>query len=295
MTQDRIQMLEEQVDRLSTHVAEDFFHTIEILGSIVSTLEGYYEGSHSRFISAKAREIALAMGMDETDVFEIETAALLHDIGKVSFQGSLLQKFAGEMNNAEFKVYSQHPKFAKDILTKHKSFENIAEIIYQHHEKIDGSGFPKNLQGEDIHPGAKIIAVADNFHNMMYKQRKDKAVSSTSALQYTNMAAYMESTKSRFASAMNYLNQKAGVLFDKRITQIFMDRIQNERTQIGKKDVKRIHVNKIEAGMIFAEDYFSSFGLLIAARGEKATKDSKRALTRFAEAGEVPTKILVMA
>ncbi len=295
MNEDKIKELEEQVDMLSTHVAEDFFHTIKLLSAITGSLEKFYEGSHSRYVAAKARDIALTLGMNETDIFEIETAGLLHDIGKVSFSESLLIKFSSEMNNAEFTFYSSHPKLAKNILNNHKGFEGIAEIIYQHHEKADGSGFPRNLKYDAIHIGAKILAVVDTYHNLMFKRQKDKTTSPSPAIQFANMSSYMETTKSRFASTMNYLNQKSGVLFDSKITELFMAQIQNERSLMGKLTVLRIPVNKIEEGMIFAEDYFSSYGLLIAARGEKATTDSVRSLIRFAEAGEIPTKVLVMS
>jgi putative nucleotidyltransferase with HDIG domain len=278
-----------EIEMLHNLLADNFYQTIQVLSSIVTIQEKYYEGSHSRYVSQKSVQVAKALNVNEETLFEIEVAGLLHDIGKIGFPENILTKYQVEMKEIERKQYQLHPFLGKQILEKHKGFLTVAEIIYQHHERIDGTGFPRRLQRGEIHPGALIIAVVDAFHNSFYKKIKG-----TSTLQYANNAAYLEATKSRFASAMNFLHQKSDVFFDQRVVEVFLDIVDLERRNLGIRNVMRLPIHKIEPGMYFAEDYFTSFGLLIAARGEVITEDMLRVLMKFAEAEELPAKILVL-
>ncbi len=292
--QQQIKELESQLDDLATTAAEQFYGIIQILSTLVTTQERFYEGSHSRFVAYKSAEIAKLLGLDDEQIFEVETAALLHDIGKIALRESILSKFQSEMNQSELLQYQMHPTLGHKILSKISQFNNIAKIILQHHERIDGSGFPNHLQGKEIMPGAAIIAVVDTYHNIFYRRAKDKFSNPTSSVMYSNSSAYIESTQTRFANAINYITLKSGHLFDSKVVEVFSELIDEERTTIGCSTVMRLAINKVEPGWIIAEDYYSSYGMLLAARGEIITTDIKRSLLRLVETGEVPIKILVM-
>lgn len=293
-SQDVIKELEEQLDQVATIAAEQFYGVIQILASLVTTQERFYEGSHSRFVAYKSVEIAKELSLSNEQIFEIETAALLHDIGKIALKESILSKFQSEMTSGELTQYQMHPALGQKILSKIPQFNNIGKIISQHHERIDGSGFPNHLQGKEILPGAAIIAVVDTYHNIFYRRSKEKIQNSSSSVVYSNSSSYIESTKIRFSNAMNYITLKSGHLFDSKVVEIFTELIEDERKAIGGSTVMRLPINKLETGWIIAEDYFSSFGMLLAARGETITAEIKRSLLRLAETGEVPIKILVM-
>lgn len=290
----KIDDLQDLNESLADGMANNFFETVQMLASICALLEKYYEGSHSRFVSDKSEELAIELGMSETDAYEIKIAGLLHDIGKAGFRDTLMFKYYNEMNQTERKRYYMHPKLGMEILNKYSGFDSISEIVYQHHERIDGSGFPRHLQVNNIHPGAAIIAIVDYYHNSMFRNNRDKLDSEINSIKYSSSAAFMETSKDKFASAMNYMNQKKGVLFDRKAVDVFMEILRKDRMKMGKKSVMRIPVNNIEPGMIFAEDYYTSFGLLIAAKGETTKKEMVKMLTRFAENGDIPYKILVM-
>lgn len=290
----KMQELEELADELSTLNAEQFYNTIQILAVMVSTQDKYHEGSHSRFVSQKSAEIAREMKLDEEEIFEIETAALLHDIGKNGFDEKILGKYESQMKDYEANLYHKHPLIGQKILSRNPMFDNIGRIISQHHERYNGSGFPLKLQGNEICRGAQIIAVVDTYHNLFAKKQRDKLALSYENENVGNNEAYMEMTKTRFSNAMNFLHLKAGKLFDPQIVDIFTSLMEDERKRIGASTVMRLPINKVEIGWLIAEDYFSSIGLLIAARGEKMTPEIQRSLIRLAENREVPMKILVM-
>lgn len=284
-----IDELESQLEEIGDMAARNLYQTIKVLGDVVSLSERrYFEGSHSRFVSHKSAEVATELGMSETDVFEIKTAGLLHDIGKIGFDSRLLAKFTAEMNTTEIDIYKLHPKLGYQILRNHESFDNISKIVHQHHERLDGSGFPDKLKGKEIVPGAAILAVVDVFHNLVFKRPKKLLDKNYNSLQY------LKSRESRLTNAIEYLNVKATKTFDTKVVEIFCENIREEWGEMIQKTVWRTPLNQVEDDMMIAEDYFNRSGLLIAARGERMTPSMRKMMIRLAEAGEMPKKILIM-
>lgn len=284
--------LQKMVDDLSHQVAENFHSTLSILTTIVSLADRFHEGSHCKWVSDKSADLAKELGMKTEDIFEIRIAGLLHDIGKLGFPDSLLQKVVAEMVAGEYKEYAFHPEQGMQLLKPLAGFDSIGEIIYQHHERLNGSGFPRGLQYRQIHPGAAIIAIVDTYHNGFYKLTKEQTASGQK--NYSSSESYLKSTKNRFATTMNFLHRNIKVLFDGKAVDKFTEMIEFERKELGQRIVMRTPVANLAAGMIIMEDFYSSYGLLICSRGETVSEVKIKSLVRFAENGEIPMKILVM-
>jgi PAS domain S-box-containing protein/putative nucleotidyltransferase with HDIG domain len=133
--------------------------TIQAMALTVETRDAYTAG-HQRRVTNLARSIAQEMGMNENDVDGLRMAGVIHDLGKISVPGEILNK-PGKLTNLEFDLIKIHPQTGFDIL-KNIDFQwPIAQIVLQHHERLDGSGYPHGLRGEDILQEAKILAVSD--------------------------------------------------------------------------------------------------------------------------------------
>lgn len=290
----RIYELEKQNDSLSNDLARAFYETIELMVSVISFTERNYEGNHSRFVSEKSESLAKLLGLKDNLRFQIKVAGLFHALGKISFQDSSLHKFPHEMTKAEFNQYSLYPRIGVEILKNYKGFHPILQIIEQHTERIDGSGFPNNVKDDDIHPGAKIIAVVDTYHNLVYKKSREHNRTDKQTV-YTNTQAMLNASKDKHTGALKFLEQKRGSYFDPRVVDAFIVMIEHERSDLSGMQILRVPVNKIKPGMIFAQDYHTSYGLLIASRGEKVNEDMLRPLVRFAENDEMPHKVLMLA
>lgn len=290
----KINELEKMVDSISGELAESYFQVIKLLSRATEMTEKFYEGSHSRFVAEKTVQIASAMGMSDEDVMEARIAGQLHDIGKLNFPDTCLYKYPSEMSENEYSKYTQHPELGMQIIEPYKLLSNIGEIIFQHHERLDGSGFPKQLTRERIHPVAKIISVVDYFHNQIYKRQRAKGETITGSIQFTSTSSFIESTRERYSAAMNFLSRKSNVLFDPNIVDIFTNIIEGERRELGMKSVLRMPSNSLEPGFVFAEDYITSYGLLIAAKGEIITNESLKAIRRFIDSEELPQRLLIV-
>jgi putative nucleotidyltransferase with HDIG domain len=133
--------------------------TIEALAS-TSEVKDPYTAGHQRRVAALATAIAREMGHPESFVAGVEKAALVHDLGKIEVPAELLSR-PGRLSPFEFRLVQVHAEAGFRILSKIHLPWPLAEIVYQHHERLDGSGYPRGLKGEEILPEARIIAVAD--------------------------------------------------------------------------------------------------------------------------------------
>ena len=289
----RIYELEKKLDEVSTDLAGSFYQSIEMLSTIITFTERNYEGNHARFVSEKSDALAKLLGVNNQLRFQIKIAGLLHGLGKISFKDSNLYKFPHEMTKGEYQQYVLYPIIGVEILKNHSGFNLINEMIIQHQEKADGTGFPKGLKGDEINPGARIIAVVDMYHNLVYKKARESTAEKGAT--YTSTQAMINSSKDKHASAVKYLQQRRGSHYDPRVVDAFVIMIEHDRSDLSDKQILRVPVNKVLPGMIFAQDYHSSFGLLIASRGERVTEEMLRPLIRFAENDEIPHKLLMLA
>jgi putative nucleotidyltransferase with HDIG domain len=120
---------------------------------------------HSQRVKKYALLAAGSFSFSSEELQAIEYGALLHDIGKIGIDESILRK-PGALTAEESYIIRKHPKKGADILLEFPSLEQARKIILHHHERYDGKGYPEGLRGNDIPIGARLVAVADAFDTM---------------------------------------------------------------------------------------------------------------------------------
>jgi putative nucleotidyltransferase with HDIG domain len=125
----------------------------------VETRDPYTSG-HQKRVSNLARVIAQEMGLSKDITDSIRMAGIIHDIGKISVPAEILSK-PTKLSNMEFGLIKVHPQTGYDILKEVELPYPIAKTVLQHHERLDGSGYPQGLKGENIILEARVLAVAD--------------------------------------------------------------------------------------------------------------------------------------
>ncbi len=124
-----------------------------------------YTAGHERRVGIISADIAREMGWDEARCRELQMIGLIHDLGKIAIPAEILSK-PGRLTALEYDMVKSHVERGYEILKDVKFLQPIAEVIHQHHERIDGSGYPRGLKGDEILPEARIIAVADVLESM---------------------------------------------------------------------------------------------------------------------------------
>src|SRR4030095_4667485 len=124
---------------------------------------------HSRRVANLTVNVARAYGVDGIALQQVEQGALLHDIGKLKIPDSILWK-PTQLDDEEWLTMRRHPEFGYEMLRSLEFLDDAAQLVLSHHEKFDGTGYPRGLRGESIPLGARIFSVVDAVDAMIYKR-----------------------------------------------------------------------------------------------------------------------------
>jgi PAS domain S-box-containing protein/putative nucleotidyltransferase with HDIG domain len=154
---------------------------IQAIASIVEMRDPYTAG-HQRRVSDLARAIAVEIGFSPDEVDTIRVASLIHDLGKIAVPAEILSK-PGRLDEAELQLVREHPTTGYNILKSIDMLDKIAQIVYQHHERMDGSGYPRGLRGREILPETRILSVAEAVEAMLSHRPYRSALTLKKALE----------------------------------------------------------------------------------------------------------------
>ena len=182
----------------------DALSTVYALVSAVEAREPYIYG-HSRKVSTYAVALAQAIGLSPDEVSKVSSAALLHDIGKISIPDEVLRK-RGKLGEEDWELIKGHPRLGANIVSRISSLDPCTSSILHHHERWDGGGYPEGLGGEQIPLEARILAIADSFDAM------------TSPRPYRPALSLEEAIKE--------LRQGAGTQFDPKVVEVFIGLVE---------------------------------------------------------------------
>ena len=209
--------LEEMVKEKSTalrdalaEIRQSYEFTLEAMVALLDARESNTH-QHSLRVRLLAVIIAQELGLSQSELDDISHGALLHDIGKIAIPDAILLK-PGPLTDEERAVMRQHPEIGHRILSSSKYLERAAEIVLQHQEHFDGSGYPRGLKGTEITLGARIFAVVDAYDAMRSDRVYRKAMTR--------------------AKATDEIRRHAGGQFDPQIVEAFL-RCQNELEKAG--------------------------------------------------------------
>ena len=165
---------------------------IELLSSYETTLKGWVDAldmrdketeGHTQRVTELSLKLARQLGVKDADIIHFRRGALLHDIGKVAISDSILNK-PGPLTEEEWVIMRGHPLIAFQLLSKSKYLLPALDIPYCHHEKWDGSGYPRGLKGEAIPLAARIFAIVDVWDALISDRPYRKAWTKKKALEY---------------------------------------------------------------------------------------------------------------
>jgi len=193
--------------RLYRALKDQYEQMIAALAGAIEARDAYTYG-HSRQVTRYAVRLAQELGLSADEIERIHYAGLLHDIGKIGVPDDVLLK-PGPLSVQEAAQMRAHPEIGIRILEQIRGLRDILPIIAAHHERIDGTGYPHGLRGDDIPLGARILAVADAFEALTADRAYRPALSPEQALQI--------------------LQEGRGTHWDAQVVDVFVRLMQRER------------------------------------------------------------------
>lgn len=150
--------------KLYIDMRKNYFDTMNVLVRAIEASDPYTSG-HSLRVSAYSEAIAKELGLPQSKIDLIKSAALLHDIGKIGIDKNILNK-SGKLEKEEFETIKSHPEIGATIIADLSYLSNISDIIRHHHERNDGKGYPDGLSHNSIPLETSILTIADSFDAM---------------------------------------------------------------------------------------------------------------------------------
>ena len=157
-------LAQDKVQQQLAQLQDSLEDTMRAIAGIVEMRDPYTAGHQTR-VADLAAAIAKQMGLPDEQIHAIHLAGIVHDLGKIKIPAEILSK-PGKLTDLEFGLIKVHPQAGYDILKGINFPSPIAQMVLQHHERLDGSGYPQGLKGEDILLEARILAVADTVEAM---------------------------------------------------------------------------------------------------------------------------------
>ena len=186
--------------RLHIEMEREHISIIQALATAVEARDPYTE-KHSRRMAEYAVATARELGLSIYESERIRYATILHDIGKIGVSDRILSK-NGPLTREEWEEIKKHSVIGAEILTQINSFSETSKLVYHHHERYNGTGYPNGLKGEEIPIGSRIIAVVDAYDAMVSRRPYREAMSKEEAIAE--------------------LKRNAGKQFDKKVVEAFL-------------------------------------------------------------------------
>lgn len=205
-----IQKINQELKDKNEELERAYLESIQTLRYTVEAKDSYTRG-HSDRVADFSVLIGKYLGLSEEDLKILRIGGLFHDIGKIGVPDSILLKEA-KLTDEEYSEIKNHPSIGKQILSNAEIFKDMIPIVYHHHEKFNGTGYPEGLSGENIPLFARIAAVADTFDAMTTKRS------------YRN-ALPLEVVRTE-------IERCTGTQFDPQIAKVFLDILDHHYDEI---------------------------------------------------------------
>ena len=188
----------------STELARAYDSTLEGWGRALELRDRETEG-HCQRVTELTRQVALELGLDTSELVHVHRGALLHDIGKMGIPDNILLK-PDKLTDDEWQIMRYHPVYAYEMLSPISFLRQAVQIPYSHHEKWDGTGYPRRLREEQIPLAARIFAVVDVWDAL------------------TSDRPYRQAWPQE--KALSYIRERTGTEFDPQVVEAFL-RVQS--------------------------------------------------------------------
>ncbi|MGR3319850.1 MAG: HD domain-containing phosphohydrolase [Candidatus Anammoxibacter sp.] len=227
-----------------------FMQSVKVFANLVRLRKRSIALHHTN-TAVMSKMIAQNMKLSDDNIKDIEAAALLHDIGKIGMDDSMLNKAFDDMNGAEKMVFMKHPILGQVSLQSIETMQKVDIIIRHHHERWDGGGYPDGLKGEQIPVGARIISIASDYDALMN--------------------GTLVSSKLSSSNAKHFIVRNIEKRYDPDIVQLSIGAFINQEKEAKNRRELKIVSSALKDGMVISRDIYIAGGFLLVSRNMKLT------------------------
>jgi putative nucleotidyltransferase with HDIG domain len=199
--------MNEELEHMVDETRKSYLNTVRCLANAIEAKDEYTRG-HCERVTKYSVAIGEAMGLLQEEISDLRFAGVLHDIGKIGIPSQVLNK-ASRLTDEEFEIIKKHPEIGYHILKDIEFLDRCKKIVYQHHERLDGRGYPNRLQGDQIDRLSRILTIADAYD----------AMTSSRPYRYTPLTV---------EEAIDQMEKNKETQFDSDIVDVFVKLLREE-------------------------------------------------------------------
>ena len=246
----RVQERTSELRQANDLLRRNYLTSIKIFSNLMELRSGVLAG-HGKRCAHLARKVATAMGMPEDAVQDVFVAGLLHDVGFMALPDAILSKPVGKLTAADLASYQRHPTLGAQSFMALDDHQAVADLIRTHHERFDGTGYPGQLQGEQIPLGSRILGVVDTYDDLTHGHLTGVALTE--------------------AEARTLLQHGRGTQFDPEVIDVFLHITQAEKPKVAR--LEPVTPEHLQPGMALGKDLLSKEGVLLLSAGHVLSAD----------------------
>lgn len=244
--QDHFQKTLRQLEEEQMDLERDYIGSVRMMAELMdyARMGG---SSHAARVEDLARRVGEKVGLSSADMRDLSLACLMHDIGKFSLPERLITLRPGEMNETELTQYKRHPIIGSILVSSVPGLALIGNIIEDHHENYDGSGFPRGKRGSDIPLASRIIRVADGVDRFL--------------------EVIPPSQNTIWNQTKEHLHQEAGKAYDPHLARLMLKALLEREQEQEAFVVVDLKIDELKAGMKLAQDIYHEGEVYLLRRG----------------------------
>lgn len=260
-----IQKMLEELQTLYSRLDKSFLDMVRVLSNIIRLREKTLS-LHLKNTAKLAKAIAEKMHLAESEIKDIEIASLLHDIGKIGISDAVLNTPFANLTTPERILYMKHPIFGQVALQSIENMQEVSLIIRHHHERWDGEGYPDNINGKQIPIGARILAIATDYDELL--------AGSLMPSRYTHY------------EAKQFIMEGSGQRYEPEIVVLSLPiiSIHEHEIEANQRSELKLSSTELKPGMILLRDIYTTTGLLLLNEGSEITERHIKNIINFEKA-----------
>jgi response regulator RpfG family c-di-GMP phosphodiesterase len=240
--------LEGMVDDRTETIQKTYNEIISVFTQIIELREGLSSNGHAKRVSELTRKISKVLKLSKKEEVDIYMASLLHDIGKVGLEDSIIKEPYNQLSPKQKEEYRRHTVTGPAILGSLPLLTNASKIIRSHHERYDGTGYPDGLLGNDIPIGAQLIAIANDYDDLI--------------------CGTQSGSKMDWKSVIQLIQDRSGEHYAPNVVKAFMEVMKVENDENAIKEYVTASKN-LEPGMILSRDLLTESEILLLSKGQE--------------------------
>ncbi|MGD9158624.1 MAG: response regulator [Desulfobacteraceae bacterium] len=266
----KVEERSKEIKKKNRELEDSLYNTVRAFASLIDNSAPAMEG-HGRRVSLLSKQIAHYLNLSDTEIINVEIAALLHDIGKIGLPEKLFTIDESKMTEEEKEIYHRHPEEGQGVVRFINKLDHVGLIIRSHHERFDGRGFPDQLEGDVIPLESQIISVSDRYDKIVNlgidRERSIKDYIEDRNITYDHIP---KDTLLKSA-ALFYIKKNSFSEFSPDVVKALLS--ITEKQGIHDEDEKEIQINEISVGMVLTRSLYTTNGRFLLPYNTKLTPD----------------------